>query len=367
MEYSKKKQLEKAVEEIFITSLNNRIFSACSLAVSSYKNGAFERVFFSDGFTELNKNGKKIVKTTVFDLASLTKPLVTVLSVYTLISLKKLKMTDKLGHFFPEIDKTKKNISIKQLLCHSSGLSAHKEYFTLYKKISPEKRKETVLKAILVDELDYEPGEKYVYSDLGFLLLGWIIEKVTGKDLDLFWNEYICLPMGLSEKLFFPEQTDEQEYAVTGNCPWSGRKLEGLVHDDNCRFLGGKAGHAGLFGTVEGVTALCEQILSSINSLNNKKIDIKDIKSWVQRIPGSNWSLGFDMVSRFGSSSGKYFSAESIGHLGFTGVSFWMDVERNIIVVFLTNRVISPDNNSMIKKIRPKLHDAVMRVLLDKE
>lgn len=368
MEYSKKKQLEKIVSDSFIKYLNNRVFSGCSLSVSRYCSGGFEREYFNGGCTEFSDRGKKIVNSTVFDLASLTKPLVTVLLCHQLVSEKKIKKDDTLEKFFPEIGSDKKNISIKQLLSHCSGFFAHKEYYTLFSEKLLDKRRKTVLEAILHDELAYTSGEKHVYSDLGYILLGRIVEKVSETPLQSLWKDSICAPLGLTEQLFFPDYVNgKYDFAVTGNCPWSGEKLAGKVHDDNCRFLGGVEGHAGLFGTIEGVTGICEQLLISAKGFKDEKQFFKGLIKWVKRIPGTNWSFGFDMVSSYGSSSGKYFSPESFGHLGFTGVSFWIDIERDIIIVFLTNRVLSPEDNSAIKKIRPELNDKIMKVLIDKE
>ncbi len=368
MEYSKKNNLEQKLNKYIVTALNNNIFSGVSVAVSQLSINGFERFILNAGKTDFEKSSQDIENNVFFDLASLTKPLVTVLSLFQLVRQKKLFISDKLETIFSEKHLPFHNgVTVGQLLSHCSGMSAHKEFFKRQDLLHQKDKKNAVIEAVFNERPEYAAGTKHVYSDLGFVILGQIIEKISGMNLNDYWLENICNPIGLKDYFLFPPSDEEKTFAVTGICPWTKRKLAGLVHDDNCRFMGGVAGHAGLFGTVEGVCALCEIILQSVEGKGNYLDYFDGLDEWVKRRERSNWSYGFDMVSKYGSSSGKYFSPTSIGHLGFTGVSFWIDLEQQIIIVLLTNRVLNPTDNREIKKFRPLIHNKIMEFLLSGE
>ena len=182
-----------------------------------------------------------------------------------------------------------------------------------------------------------------------------------------FWKENIARPLGLEKKfLFGTEKTmGLHNCAVTGSDPWTKKIICGVVHDDNCRLMGGTAGHAGLFGTIEGVVELCLQMM---NTWHDRGLyfpfSANTLRLFWQKKEGTTWLKGFDSPSPSNSSSGKYFQHPSVGHLGFTGTSFWMDLQREIIVVFLTNRVLSAQNNEKIRVLRPLLHDTVLKELV---
>ncbi|HSR36609.1 MAG TPA: serine hydrolase, partial [Desulfurivibrionaceae bacterium] len=223
-------------------------------------------------------------------------------------------------------------------------------------------------KSILTEPLSYLRGSQALYSDLGFLLLGMVVEAASGKALDLLFQERIAGPLGLSETLFFNRLGAERagSYAATEFCPWRGRVLGGEVSDENCFALGGVAGHAGLFGTTGGVLTLVEALHDLWQGEPSPlPIDPTALQKALirQPVPDSTWALGFDTPSASGSTSGRFFSARSVGHLGFTGTSFWVDPEQHVMVVLLTNRVHPSRDNNRIKAFRPALHDAVMQAL----
>ncbi len=364
MENKKENILKKNVENVLLTSLNEKHFSGASLAVSLLDHNRYDRFFFTCGFTDFENPKSEVKKDTFFDLASLTKPLVTVLCLFILEKEKKISLNDPLGNFFI-VEEDKKNIPLWTLLSHCSGFPAHREFFQTSSLQEGEDRKKSVLKDILSEKLEYKTGDKHIYSDLGFILLGFIIEKITGCSLDEYWKNSIAVPLGLDDTLLFRKKRQDDntdKYVTTGHCPQSNTKLCGIVHDDNCRYLGGVAGHAGLFGTVDGVLSLCETILISAKK-SKKNTPFYGLDKWLKRINNSNWCYGFDMVSAVGSSAGKYFSSGSIGHLGFTGCSFWIDIEKAVSVVFLTNRVLNSADNRAIKKIRPLVHNKIMEAI----
>jgi CubicO group peptidase (beta-lactamase class C family) len=157
-----------------------------------------------------------------------------------------------------------------------------------------------------------------------------------------------------------------EQYAATEDCPWRGRVLRGVVHDDNAYALGGYSGHAGLFGTVLDCYAVVNLLREHYRGLREDYLKASTVRAFFTRqdiVIGSTWALGWDTPSKTGSSAGRYFSQKSVGHLGFTGTSLWMDLEKDVIVILLTNRVHPARANEEIKAFRPQLHDAIMKAL----
>jgi CubicO group peptidase (beta-lactamase class C family) len=202
------------------------------------------------------------------------------------------------------------------------------------------------------------------YSDLGYMVLGFVIERVTGQSLEDFTRERIFLPLQ-ADKLVFGIQKIQgamsDQIAPTEDDPWRGRLLHGEVHDGNAAALGGVAGHAGLFGTAQAVGQVTKAWLDSYAgkpSLFQRDV----VRQFVKAQPGISWGLGWDTPSQ-PSSSGQWFSPESFGHLGFTGTSIWIDPIKELEVIFLSNRVHPTRENQAIKTFRPKLHDVIIRGL----
>lgn len=341
-------------------------FSACSVGYSIFADDKYEynegHVHY--GFTETDGKGKRVDGCTFYDLASLTKPLVTSLVILSLIDKGAVALDDTLSKFFEHQIPGGDKIEIHHLLNHSSGLPAHKEYFTELMTLSADKRKEALLRNILKEELLFQPGSSVLYSDLGFILLGCLIERITQISLAAYWRTAIAIPLGVENMLKFNsfDCIDTNTYAVTGSCPWSYNKLRGVVHDDNCRSLGGVAGHAGLFGTLSGVLILCKEILLSYKGERSKKV-LFNLGQFIEGSGQRGWVFGFDTPSKGYTSSGTYFSKKTIGHLGFSGTSFWIDLEQDIAVVLLTNRVIYQGNAEKMREFRPIIHDAIMKMI----
>jgi CubicO group peptidase (beta-lactamase class C family) len=357
---------KRRLGETIDACIDEKVFPGAAIGIVLSQRGKFQRTTFCYGKTE--DSGKLVDTQTFYDLASLTKPLVTVFSILALIEEKKIAWNEKLGSLLSEnIPYDKRDITLIHLLSHSSGLPAHRKYFLSPPTIPPEARKKEIIDRILHEDLEYKTGEKNIYSDLGYILLGIIVERKSGMDLDEFWEIKIRNPLALQHKLFFPKtgQYPALCFAVTGYNLEKKNNLAGVVHDDNCRFMGGVAGHAGLFGTVEGVSALCEYILKGYdNSLKHPLFNNEHLRKVLQKQLHTTWTLGFDTPSPGFSSSGRYFSASSVGHLGFTGTSFWIDLERRIAVVFLTNRTFYGVENEKIRKVRPAVHDMIMEEIL---
>src|SRR5210317_263981 len=193
-----------------------------------------------------------------------------------------------------------------------------------------------------------------------------MVEHVSGKRLDCFVSEMIYDPLGL-DSLFFVDLNANKPrgvFAATEQCPWRKVLLAGQVHDENAFVVGGVQGHAGLFGTAAAVHMLVSKLLCAYQGTGPGNLfQTEIVRSFFRRLPNANKTLGFDAPALKNSSAGSYFSANSVGHLGYTGTSFWMDLDRLIIVILLTNRVHPSRNNEAIKLFRPKLHDEIMQVL----
>ncbi len=361
--------LEKP-SEILLRYYNKSIYSASSLAFSSYGEDGF-----SDYFSGAGGSGDKgqfpVDEKSVFDLASLTKPLVTLPAVLLLIEEKVIGWNESLCSLLEtDLPARFEGVDLQGILCHNAGFPAHRDFWEQLITTEPVRRKEWLLDAVLKVSPGCEPRSCHCYSDLGYILLGLVVEKKTGQTLDSYWRRRIGKPAGVDGSLFFASQMDSSQKArciPTGHCRWSGRPLAGVVHDDNCRALGGVAGHAGLFGTSRGVLEMCKTYVDiyhgrssglpfSTETFRRACLPVGDADN-------AEWSPGFNRPSASGSSSGSRFSGNTIGHLGFTGVSFWIDLDKQVVVSLLTNRVIKGDNRDGIREMRPELHDAVMHCL----
>ena len=327
-------------------------------------------IAFFEAYGDANLfSGRKMTKETVFDLASLTKPLATTLAVMTLIQQSRLTLNDHLGSILPLFKNSdKEKIRLDHLLYHNSGFPDYRPYYEMVKEIEPGQRREALREFLIKETLLHPPGNQVVYSDLGFMVLCWVVEEVAGIRMDRFVLENIYHPLGLKALFFIPvdKMPPVAEFAATEKCPWRGKLLEGVVHDDNAYSVGGIEGHAGLFGTAGDVFDLLSELMAVYQGSASKGVfDVDLTRRFLSLNEQSGRALGFDTPSPKGSSCGRYFSKRTVGHLGFTGTSFWMDLERAIIVILLTNRIHPYRDNNRIKAFRPKLHNTVMENFSD--
>ncbi len=355
--------LAEGLLNILLSNYNNKVFSAASMAYHAPGLVEDEENVINCGTTSLISL-EKTCNETVFDLASLTKPLVTALVALSLMDSKKLAWHDLLGSFFnTRVPEPLRSADILSLLNHSSGLVAHRDFWKGAIRLDKERRRDWFINKILNQKVEYKQGTRHLYSDFGYILLGFVLEERTGKRLDLLWSDLVAKPLGIENELFFPgcnEAADvvAHSFAATGRCGWSGAVLKGVVHDDNCRSIGGICGHAGLFGSARAVMVLCRELLALYKGKRSRLAIKRDTFLFAcKRVGLSEWTAGFNLPSKQGSSAGDHFSPESIGHLGFTGTSFWIDLERELIAVLLTNRVIAGDDQKGIKRMRPELHN----------
>lgn len=307
-----------------------------------------------------SRDRSPVTAATLFDLASLSKALSTTLLFYSFFAEDRIRLEDVLADLLPDIPPDKRQLSLRSLLSHSSGLAAYQPWFKAFAPIQQQENKARLVRLILEEPLAYAPKSRCLYSDLGFILLGCIVEKITGKNLAATFQERIALPLSLEKELLYRVDLERRlDCAATEQCPWRGRMLRGEVHDEHCWLLHGAAGHAGLFGTVSGVLRLCGAILDTWKGKSTACSWAAFLSQGLQpQLSDQTWCLGFDRPTPGSSSSGRYFSAQSIGHLGFTGTSFWIDPDQELIVVLLSNRVHPSRENSKIRQFRPWFHDA---------
>ena len=305
----------------------------------------------------------------VFDLASVSKPFVA-LCAARLHRHRTLDLDAPLSTWVSESQGTRAGaLPLQLLLAHRAGLEAHRELFAPLRAQHPVCRREVLREAAEAHrpECDSDPGpEGYApcYSDLGYMILEWLMESALHAPLDAFVASAVYGPLGV-EGLFFPGEewsAPPGAVAATEVCPWRNALLAGRVHDDNAGVVGGVAGHAGLFGTARGVHQLLSHMLGVYYGETAGGAFRRDlVRLFLSRRPPSERPPGFDRPEGPSSSAGRYFSPHTVGHLGFTGTSFWMDMDRRAIVVLLTNRVHPSRNNLAIRGFRPRIHDAVMR------
>lgn len=364
--------MENLLKSICAAGLDKGVFSGCSAGVVFRNREEFVHTVVSCGKTKAGDGGKDITNDTFFDLASLTKPLCTVPCV-----LKLMEKGDADWNSSPSTllnnqkGKNKSDYTLKHLLAHCSGLPAYKPYFKGFQAVVSKANRKLLLEKVWKEDPVYPAGSRNLYSDLDYILLGDLVEQLSGQDLDCFYEREITSKLGLSTRLcFFPlwkKSPVSIEYiAATQDCPWRGRVLQGEVDDEHSWLMGGVAGHAGLFGTIEGVLGLCKVMFDTWKGRGDGKVLSRDLfPRLFQRTGKDNtWYMGFDTPTPGKSSSGRYFSAQSAGHLGFSGTSFWMDPEKDILIVLLTNRIHPTRDNLKIREFRPWFHDRIMEKLI---
>ncbi len=353
------------ITELLRRGLEEKVYPGAVLLVAQKG----EIVFFHNvGNRSVIPRPVPMEKDTIFDLASLTKPLATTLAVMKLVDDGMLDLDASISSLiqpFPWKDKA--DITPRLLLNHSSGLADWKPLYLNLINLPAEERKPAARRLIMEGPLSLEPKSASLYSDLGFMLLEWIIEMASGQDFSSFLDADLYRPLGL--KTLYLDTIDRgpaytrDSYAATEDCPWRKEILQGHVHDENAYALGGHSGHAGLFGTAFDVFTLTNMVSKAYHGDGTALIKQDIARTFLSRqglVPNSTWALGWDTPSERGSSSGNYFSSGSIGHTGFTGTSVWIDLEKRVTVVFLTNRIHPSRSNQGIKGFRPELHDLIM-------
>jgi len=294
----------------------------------------------------------------IFDLASLTKVIVTTTLSMIYYDRGRLKLDEPVSAYLPEM-KNGGKFQVRHLLTHSSGLPAFKRFYRDFKG------KDEILTEIFKTDLVYKPGTRTVYSDIGMMLMGIILERISGRPLDRLAREEIFEPLGMHNTFFNPAADVLERVIPTEDDPWRGRVIYGEVHDENAFAFGGVAGHAGLFSTGSDLAVLCQMVLNGGTYGATHLIHPEAVRKFTARqnlVPGSSRALGWGMRTEDGS-SGLYLSESSVGHTGFTGTSIWIDPERDLFVILLTNRVYPSRSNQKIDEFRKRVHNTIMEMM----
>lgn len=369
------------VEEAMHEAVRSGVFPGAVLLVRAGKSFFYLRAF---GERCVVPHRAPMREDTIFDVASLTKPLATTVAILLVVKQGKLRLDDCIGRFFPNFSvHGKAGITFRQLLSHCSGLPAWRPY---YQDVLAEEQQKGrvnflgtpaarafVYQRIERERIEAPPGTRTLYSDVGFMLLGAAVEQLTGMSLDRFCHERIFHPLGLRSTGFVDlavlraRQLEPitETIAPTELCPWRKRLLWGEVHDDNAYAMGGVAGHAGLFSSARDVDALLCALEDCFYTPGGMIPQRWMQEFWTRdpTVPESSWCLGWDTPSATGASAGRYFSPRSVGHLGFTGCSVWIDLEERCHVVLLSNRVHPRRDNEKIRDFRPQIHDLIREAL----
>ena len=373
------------VEREMDAAVGRRVFPGAVLLVREGTRVFYLRAF---GNRSLEPAVTPMGEDTIFDLSSLTKAFATSIAMMLLVAEGKVRLDDRVTRFFHNFGVLgKTHITFRHLLAHCSGLAAWRPF---YKEILQIERrggrikflgspaaKAHVYQALHREALESTPGTRVVYSDLGFMLLGAVIEEIAGMPLDRYCHERIFRPLGLRATAFIDlsllrarrlEPVTEM-IAPTERCPWRKKLLCGEVHDDNAYAMGGVAGHAGLFSSAKDLDVLLCRLKESYRSPGlaggtfiPQRI-MHEFWSRDQTVNGSTWCLGWDTPSPTGSAAGSGFAPRSVGHLGFTGTSVWLDLDRDRHVILLSNRVHPSRDNDQIRAFRPVIHDRVVEAL----
>ncbi len=350
-----------------LEGLHSKVFPGAVLLVRRSGKTLFHE---GVGHFTFDAHSPPVHQRTIYDLASLTKPLATTSALLVLTQEKVVDLDQPLESVLQEAQGSAwGKVSMRALLSHQSGLPAWRGYYQNFSgtiTVDAEVRQDRLkayLNLILQESPEGFPPFSSVYSDLGFILLGLLIERVTKQSLGAFCQERLFGPLECGP-LFFggPMETVSPttvNIAPTQEDPWREKLLQGEVDDANAAALGGVAGHAGLFGTAEAVGKMTQAWLEGYLGKPGL-FDSQLVHEWVTRHEGTSWALGWDTPSQ-PSSSGRWFSPESFGHLGFTGTSLWIDPTRELEVIFLSNRVYPTGKNEAIKAFRPQLHDVIIK------
>jgi CubicO group peptidase (beta-lactamase class C family) len=296
---------------------------------------------------------------TMFDMASITKPMATATSIMILVDRGELRLRDKISYYIPEFSKNgKQDVTVFQLLTHQGGFipdNADADY---------QQGQEIALQKIFALSPQVPPGSKFIYSDVGFIVLGELVQRITGKNVHEFSRDNIFQPLGMSETTYLPHEKFVPRVAPTEKR--KGKWLRGQVHDPRAEYLGGIAGHAGLFATADDVAVFAQMYLNRGTYAGVRILSPRGISVMTDNYTSgtSLRGLGWDKLSTFSTNRGEYFTDTAFGHSGFTGTSLWIDPGLDLFVIVLSNRV-HPDGKGLINPVSGKIGTIAAAAILE--
>lgn len=350
-------RLPAMLDSIMAVGIAERAAPGGSIAIGRYGQHVLTRGF---GRTDWAVDAPAVDERTIYDLASLTKVVVTTTAAMILEEEGRLHIDRTVASYLPEFnDSAKAAITVRMLLTHRGGLEAYAQLFT-------EKRgRAEYLAAINSRPLRYAPGERSIYSDWDMILLQLVIERITGQTLDVFARERITGPLGMSDSFYTPDSALFARIAPTELQTSTGRLIHGVVHDENARAIGGVSGHAGFFSSARDLSIFAQMMLNGGHYGSVRILRPTTVARWTSRQDAdTSRALGWDTPSGR-SSAGRYFSPRSFGHTGFTGTSIWIDPVKDMYVVLLTNRVNPTRANTRVFQLRRDVADAAQWAVMD--
>ena len=345
------KKLE-GIKEIVEESIEQKKIPGAVVLVLNQGKIVYKQAF---GNKSLFPSTEPMTTDTIFDLASLTKPIATGTSIFKLLEAGKLRLSDKAKLHLPELTEPAwEAITLEHLLTHTSGLPAGNASSDYKEGITQSIKKINNLKLLA------PPGERFTYSDIGFIMLGEIVQRASGRSLDQFTRDEIFHPLGMKETSYNPPETLKPRIAPTQK--EKDKMLRGIVHDPRARLLNGIAGHAGLFSSADDLALYCDMIL---NPSNSKGLSPASVRTMTQAraVPNGWRTFGWDCDTVFSSNRGELFpKGSTFGHTGFTGTSIWFDPASQTAVIFLSNRV-HPEGKGDATPVRNKVATIVASAL----
>jgi CubicO group peptidase (beta-lactamase class C family) len=370
------------LDRIIQTAIFEESFSACA-CIASIGGKIFHRGIY--GSPTFPPPQRRLTFDTLFDLGSLTQPLATGVAALVLVGSNRLDPNATLPKALPELkDARFQPITVDMLLDHTSGLPSVRSFHeqVAAEDLKPGKQEKVLgtakavplFKQLVADTLlEHEPGTTVQVSDVGFLTLGWVIEHVSQKPLDVFLEREVFRPLGLADNLFFIRHDDprvrqrlaRRVFAATEDCPWRKKLVSGEVQDSNAWALGGVAGHAGLFGTIDAVWTLTKSLWESARGEGRFFLGGTVRRFWTRskRLRNTTRALAWDTPSASNVTVGKRFSPASVGHAGLTGGAVWVDLSSDMIGVVLHNsshRSLE-GKQAALEKFYPRLFDFIAK------
>ncbi len=349
------------VYAVLSDAIDRRAFPGCAFGIlvgdQVVHQGALGRFTY-------DPDAESVISSTVYDIASITKVLATTAAAMLLTQRGRLDIDTPLGELLPGFvvgrpsSERARLVTIRHLLAHNSGLPG---YVELFRSVNTA---EDIFRASLQLPLGAEPGARAEYSDMGFILLGKALELLIGESLGNWVSHEVFTPLGLGATEFTPPHDARIHIPPTEvDSTLRHRRIQGEVQDEHAWLLHGVAGHAGLFSNVPDLLSFSSAILDNSGDTPLFLKQTVDLFATRQEPTGSSRALGWDTPSE-NSSAGRYFSANSIGHLGYSGCSVWIDLDARIAVTLLTNRTWPDRQSQLIREVRPAFHNAVREALL---
>lgn len=346
----------KHIDEVVAEGLKIGRMPGCVVMVGRQGRVVFEKAY---GQRAVAPTAEPMTLDTVFDMASITKPLATATSIMLLVERGDLRLRDKVSYYIPEFAKNgKQDVTIYQLLTHQSGFipdNADVDY---------QQGPEVAFQKIFALTPQAPPGTKFIYSDVGFIVLGDLVKRLTGKNVHEFSKEHVYQPLGMTETTFLPGKEFTPRIAPTEQR--KGKWLRGQVHDPRAEYLGGVAGHAGLFSTANDLAVYCQMMLNRGTYANIRILSPRGVAVMTDTYTSgtSLRGLGWDKLSTFSTNRGELFTDAAYGHSGFTGTSLWIDPGLDLFVIVLSNRV-HPDGKGLINPVSGRVGTIAAAAILE--